>query len=78
MGDVTEEQAEKDKETIWKIIDNEHTKLPEKAEETDEDKTTRLLLARIDRRKMKPKVEQDGDKLLVDFNPQIDPDLEGL
>lgn len=71
------EEFEKRQKTIWEIIDGFYKELPsEKIKETDEHKTIRLLLARIDRRKMEHTVERKGDKLLVSFNPQIDDDLK--
>ena len=73
---TSEEEAELRKKEIWTIIDSLYSDLPEKTKETDNDKTKRLLLARIDRRKMNPKVESQGDNLIINFNPQIDEDLE--
>lgn len=72
---TTDEVAEQRKLEIWEIIDSLYKELPEKDTENDEDKTKRILLARIDRRKMKPKIEQQGDNLIIDFNPQMDEDL---
>lgn len=73
---TNEEEADQRRKDIEEIIDNFYTKLPNNQEETDDDKTTRLLLARIDRRKMDPKIQTQGDNMIIDFNPQIDPDLE--
>lgn len=73
---MSDEIVEKRQKEIWKLIDDLCTELPDKKEETDSDKTIRLLLSRIDRRKMNPKVEQQGDKILIDFNPTIDKDLK--
>jgi hypothetical protein len=73
---INEEEAEHRQKVIWDIIDDFYKQLPNKSKETDDDKTLGLLLARIDRRKMKPSVEQQGDKLLINLNPQIDPDLK--
>ncbi len=72
---TTEEEADKKQKELWEIIDRLYNELPEKSQETDDDKTKRLLLARIDRRKMKPIVERQGDNLVIDFNPQIDEEL---
>jgi hypothetical protein len=74
--DISQEVADQRQTEIWQIIDNLYKSLPEKDKETDKDKTKRLLLARIDRRKMNPKVEKQGDKILIDFNPEIDEDLK--
>lgn len=73
---ISDEEAKKRQEIIWGILDNHYSKLPDKSKETEEDKTWRLFLARMDRRKMKPKVETKDKKILLDFNPQIKPDLK--
>ena len=73
---VSEGEAKKKQKEIWGIIDKFYSELPEKVKETDEDKTKRLLLARIDRRKMNPKLERKEDKLIIDFNPEIDDELK--
>lgn len=75
-GNISEEEAEKRQKEIWTIIDKFYSELPEKDNETDDDKTKKLLLARIDRRKMNPIVEMQDDKLIIDFNPEIDDELK--
>lgn len=75
IGNITEEEFKNRQETIWNSIDNLLLKIPEKSKETDNDKSKRILLSRIDRRNMKPKVETQGNNLVVDFNPQMDEDL---
>jgi hypothetical protein len=75
IGNITEGEAEYRQKTIWNIIDNLSLKIPEKSKETDNNKSKRILLSRIDRRNMKPKVETQGTNLVVDFNPQMDEDL---
>lgn len=71
-----EEQFKQRVEIIWGIIDSFYKKLPETKDETDEDKTTRLLLARIDKRKQNVTTEVQGEKVLVKFNPEIDDELK--
>lgn len=73
---ISDEEFEQRQKEIWTIIDKFYSELPEKAKETDEDIKTQLLLARIDRRKMSPKVEKQEDKLIIDFNPKIDDELK--
>lgn len=63
-------------EIIWKIFDDYYEQLPEKSKETEDDKTWRLCLARMDRRKMKITTEQKDDKVFISFNPEIDPELK--
>jgi hypothetical protein len=76
LGEETEEQIRERQEVIWGIIDRHYEKLPGKAEETEADKTWRLYLARMDRRKMKPEVEERGGQALLTFNPEIEPELK--
>ncbi len=71
---TSDEDAEQRQNMIWAIIDRFYSELPEK--ETDDHKTKRLFLTRIDRRKMNPKVERQEDKLIIDFNPTIDDELK--
>lgn len=73
---TSDEEAEQRQKEIRAIIDRFYNELPEKTKETDDHKTKRLLLARIDRRKMNPKVERQEDKLIIDFNPEIDDELK--
>ena len=51
-GDEEEEVATKRQEDLWKIFDDYYAQLPDKSKETESDKTWRLCLARMDRRKM--------------------------
>lgn len=75
-GDTSEETSKLRQQELWTLIDHLGAELPEKAKETDFDKTIRLLLSRIDRRRMNPKIEQKGNSILIDFNPTIDEDLK--
>lgn len=70
-----EEVAKKRQEAIWKIFDKYYANLPDKSKETENDKTWRLCLARMDRRKMKITTERKDDKVLFSFNPEIDSEL---
>jgi len=71
-----EEVAKARQEEIWKIFDGYYAALPDKAKESERDKTWRLCLARMDRRKMKISTEKQGDQTLIKFNPEIDPELK--
>jgi len=73
---ISDEDFEKRTLTIWRIIDDFYKNLPAQDKETDEDKTTRLLLARLDKRKMGISTEVQGDKILISFNPNIDDELK--
>jgi len=73
---VNDEEAKKRQEIIWRILDDYYSKLPDRSKETDEDKTWELFLARMDRRKMKPTFEIRDNQILMEFHPQIEPDLK--
>jgi hypothetical protein len=73
--DMSEEEAEKRQKTIWGILDEHYSKLPEKTEQNEEDKTWRLYLSRMDRRKMKPTTEKVDEGVAIHFNPEVDPEL---
>ncbi len=72
---VTDEQAEHQLETIQGIIDMHYDRITRLSSEDDELHAYRLLIARIDRRKMNPTVERQEDQLVVHFNPELDDDL---
>jgi hypothetical protein len=61
---------------IWEILDNYYSELPAPTEQTETDKTWRMYLARMDRRKMAPEVEQRDGQILVQFVPEIDSELK--
>ena len=74
-GESEEEVAERQK-NIWKIFDKYYQELPDKSIETESNKTWRLYLARMDRRKMSPEVEEKDGRVLIKFNPEIDSELK--
>lgn len=74
--DEGEEVAKKRQEVLWKIFDEYYAQLPNKSEETEDDKTWRLYLARMDRRKMSITTEMKDEQVLINFNPEIDPELK--
>lgn len=71
----TDKQASHRQKILWGIFDEYYKKLPDPSNESNSDKTWRLYLARMDRRKMKPKVEKKDGKALISFNPDLDKDL---
>ncbi len=73
---VSEQVAKERQEAVWTILDDHYERLPDKANESDADKTWRLYLARMDRRKMNIATEQKDDQVLISFNPEIDPELK--
>lgn len=61
---------------LWNIFDKYYEELPENTQETDDDKTWRLFLARMDLRKMQPKFEEKDGRTLISFTPNIEPGLK--
>jgi|WetSurMetagenome_2_1015567.scaffolds.fasta_scaffold00416_9 hypothetical protein len=75
-GEVSEEAAKARQQIIWSIFDKYYSELPDKSKETENDKTWRLFLARMDRRKMKPTIDKKDGQVLINLNPEIDQDLK--
>ena len=73
---ISDEEAEKRLQVIWRILDEYYQELPDKSKETEFDKTWRLYLARMDRRKMKPTIEKKEEQVLVNLNPEMDSELK--
>jgi hypothetical protein len=75
-GETSEEEAHKRQAELWEILDNYYKDLPKSSEENASDKIWRLYLARMDKRKMKPTTEETDGGILINFNPEIDPELK--
>lgn len=73
--DVSKEEADKRQKILWEILDDYYSQLPEKSKQTEADKTWRLYLARMDRRKMSPTTEEIDEGIAIHFNPKIEPEL---
>jgi len=73
---TSEKEVKKRQKILWEIIDDYYENLPSKSEETESDKTWRLFLARMDRRKMNPTTEETNDGLIINWNPEIEPELK--
>lgn len=74
--EVNEEESKNRQKVLWEILDDYYKELPDPSTETESDKTWRLYLARMDRRKMDFVSEKTDDGYLINFNPQIDPKLK--
>lgn len=74
--DVSEEDFKERQQALWDIFDKHYDKLPSETQENESDKTWRLFLARMDRRKMKIKTEKKKESLEITFNPEIDSKLK--
>ncbi|KAF3982703.1 MAG: ATP-binding protein [Methylococcales symbiont of Hymedesmia sp. n. MRB-2018] len=73
---VDEKEAEKRQAILWEILDDYYRELPIEAEQSESDKTWRLFLARMDRRKMNITTEKTDEGIAIQFNPEIDPSLK--
>ena len=74
--ETTEKQADIRQKTLWLILDNYYQELATKSKETESDKTWRLFLARMDRRKMNITTERTNAGVVIQFNPEIDSDIK--
>ena len=72
----SEEEVVERQNNIWEIFDKYYQELPDRSLETEHDKTWRLYLARMDRRKMNPEVQKKDGQVVIEFNPEIDPELK--
>jgi hypothetical protein len=73
---TSDEESTRRQQVIWGIFDKYYSQLPEESQETEADKTWRLFLARMDRRKMKATTEVKDEGVVISFNPEIDPNLK--
>lgn len=73
--EICEEEATKRQVFLWKILDEYYNQIPELSKQNDLDKTWRLYLARMDRRKMAPTTEEVDGGIAIQFNPEIEPEL---
>jgi len=74
--DIDEEKADKRQKKLWKILDNYYQELPIESEQSESDKTWRLFLARMDRRKMDITTKETDEGIAIQFNPEIDSDIK--
>lgn len=74
--ETSDEESKKRQEIIWGIFDKYYDELSNQSIEGESDKTWRLYLARMDRRKMKIETEKKEGGFFITFNPQIDPKLK--
>ena len=74
--ETTEKEADTRQKTLWQILDDYYQNLPDKSKETKSDKTWRLFLARMDKRKMNITTENTKDGVAIQFNPEIDSDIK--
>lgn len=71
---VSEEEADRRQKKIFGIFDTFYEELSVRPGIDDRD--WRMSLSRMDRRKMSPEVEQHHQGFLINFNPELEPDLK--
>jgi hypothetical protein len=74
--ETTEDEADRRQKALWTILDKYYAELPEASEETEFDKVWKLYLARMDRRKMNPTTQKTDDGIIINFNPELEPELK--
>jgi len=74
--EISEEEAEKRQKELWNILDDYYSQLPDKDKETEEDKTWKLFLARMDRRKMDITTERTNKGIVIQLSPELEPELK--
>ncbi|MBV4357359.1 AVAST type 4 anti-phage nuclease Avs4 [Pinibacter aurantiacus] len=75
-GDVSQVQADRHKRAILDIIDKMYAATDGQDSKSEKYKVFRIFLARIDSRKMSPKVEHRDGKAFILFNPELANDLQ--
>jgi hypothetical protein len=72
----SDEVAKERQQVMGRIFDDYYSKLSATGNETEREKTWRLYLARMDRRKMDAELKEQHGQTVVQFTPQIDPELK--
>lgn len=70
-----EDEVKKRQEILWGILDDYYKKLPQDYEQNERDKTWRLFLARMDRRKMNISTKETDGGILIQFEPELEPEI---
>lgn len=73
---TNEKLAEERQKILWSILDDYYKELSEKSDTIKSEKTWRLYLARMDRRKMDISTEQTEEGVQIKFNPHLEPELK--
>jgi len=75
-GEVSEEASEKRQKTLWEILDNFYNRLSPEKEQSENEKTWRMFLARMDKRKMNIETTRVDKGIQLTFNPELSPELK--
>ncbi|MFP9114758.1 AVAST type 4 anti-phage nuclease Avs4 [Flavobacterium sp. RHBU_3] len=73
---VSEQEALHREESIQSVLDKHNAKLCDIDTSSEESLYQRLLLTRIDKRKIKVEMRTEGESTFIDFNPLIEEDVE--
>lgn len=73
---ISEEESSNRQKEIWAILDSFYSDLPNESEQSNTDKTWRLYLARMDKRKMNITTEKTDEGVAIQFNPQLESSLK--
>ncbi|TVP08229.1 AVAST type 4 anti-phage nuclease Avs4 [Shewanella algae] len=76
-GEVEEPEVQQRQNKIWALLDKYYQEI-EAYKGTEDLKLWRMSLARMDRRKMNIATEDMGDKIALNFNPELTPDLKEM
>ena len=74
-GVVDEAEVQRRQKAIWGLLDGYYGEL-EAGGDSETSKSWRMSLARMDRRKMDITTEKVKDKIAINCNPELDPDLK--
>lgn len=72
---ISEEEAEQRQNKIWAVLDSHYKELSEALVEDEHTKTWKLYLARMDRRRMSPTIEEKDGDVIISFNPELEPEV---
>lgn len=74
--EISEQDSMERSEELGRILDTHYEQLPDTDSESHSDKTWRLYLVRMDRRKMSPEAIETENGFYIDLNPEIDDELK--
>ena len=71
--EISEEESEQRQKSLWAILDDYYAKLSSRP---NSEKIWRMFLVRMDKRKMNITAEKKEGSVLINFNPELVPDLK--
>lgn len=76
INESKECELKKRRKDLWEILDNFYSSYYPITDQSNIDKTWRLYLARMDSRKLKIKTENIDEGILIEFEPEKDPEID--